>query len=180
MKSKLKKFKTWNGISFFINKYILTSFGNWEFYCNTSLAHVLFKRNKLLKNILNKKCYFIFDRYRPIGQLRSERQCLVTGPPHPLAGSVERPPGSVHRHDVASEVSSVPPWSHLQTNVPDPYPTQKYGSHILRVWPNRSYSARSLWREVSTSAKARVVLQNLLSETKKSFFFKYYDKNNFF
>ena len=31
----------------------------------------------------------------------------VTGPPHPLAGSVERPRGGVHRHDVAGEVSSV-------------------------------------------------------------------------
>ena len=34
---------------------------------------------------------------------------IVTGPPYPLAGSVERPRGGAHRHDVASEVSSVPP-----------------------------------------------------------------------
>ena len=34
---------------------------------------------------------------------------IVTGPPHPLAGSVERPRGGVHQHDVPSEVSSVLP-----------------------------------------------------------------------
>ena len=33
---------------------------------------------------------------------------IVTGPPYPLAGSVERPRGSVHRHDAASEVPSMP------------------------------------------------------------------------
>ena len=37
------------------------------------------------------------------------KTCTVTGPPYPLAGSVERPRDGAHRHDVAREVSSVPP-----------------------------------------------------------------------
>ena len=31
---------------------------------------------------------------------------IGTGPPHPLAGSVERPRGGAHRHNAASGVSS--------------------------------------------------------------------------
>ena len=89
---------------------------------------------------------------------------IVTGSTYPLAGSVEQPRVSPHRHDVTSEVSSVPPWSQLHTNDSDPYPTQKYGSYILRVWLNRSYSPLSLWREVSMNAKSRVILQSLLNE----------------
>ena len=64
---------------------------------------------------------------------------FVTGSPYPLAGSVERPRGGAYWHDVANEVSSVPPQSQLQTDVSDPYPTYKYGSHILWVWPYRLF-----------------------------------------
>ena len=33
---------------------------------------------------------------------------IVMGLPYPLVGSVEQPRGGAHRHNVASEVSSVP------------------------------------------------------------------------
>ena len=44
-------------------------FGKWEFYYKTSLAHVSFKQNKLLKTFEIRTGHFIFYRYRSIGQL---------------------------------------------------------------------------------------------------------------
>ena len=65
--------------------------------------------NKVEIDQKNPKKYILHlsanKRWRVVAQCNN----TVTGPPYPLAGSVERPRGGVHRRDVASEVSSVLP-----------------------------------------------------------------------